>query len=93
MKNHETLPTNYCEEEGCPAHKTPVKKRYTFGKFGDAEVFTFRGCGCAVCVNAASLACGVPLGHEVTYHTSYPEAAGRATLIKMQEAVANRAFA
>jgi hypothetical protein len=79
-------------EMGCPVHGSPVKKRYTFGMYEDAEVFTFKGCKCAVCVNTASLQCGVALGHELTYHGSYDSAHGRATLIKMQEAVSNAPF-
>ena len=94
MKNHETIDgREWSEEMGCPVHGSPVKKVYTFGKFEDASVTVFRGCKCAVCHNLASLQCGVPLGHEITYHIDYASAAGRATLIKMQEAVANQAFA
>jgi hypothetical protein len=33
------------------------------------------------------------MGHELTYHTSYSDAAGRAKLIKMQESVSNAPFA
>jgi hypothetical protein len=94
MKNHEIIPAGeWCEEMGCPVHKNEVKKIYRFGQYEDANVVVFRGCKCAVCINVASLSAGVPLGHEYTYHTSYACAAGRATLIKMQEAVANRPFA
>ena len=90
MNNHDYL-TDW-HEDACPQHGTPIRKRYTFGKYADASVYTFRGCRCAVCVNEASLQCGVPFGHEYTYHTSYNDAHGRATLIKMQEAVDNAPF-
>lgn len=91
-ENHTVL-TDWDELQGCPEHGGDVRKIYTFGKFGDAEVATFHGCKCAVCTNAASLLCGPALGGEVTYHTSYSSAAGRATLIKMGEAIANAPFA
>lgn len=91
MKNH-TILTDW-SEDNCPVHDTEIRRIYTFGKYGDATVATFRGCGCAVCTNEASLQCGVALGHEVTYHTNYADAAGRATLIKMQESIANSPFA
>lgn len=87
-----TFITGWCEEMGCPKHANGVKKTYTFGKYGDAEVVTFKGCGCAVCINVASLLLGVPLGTEYTYHTSYGNASGRATLIKMKESVDNAPF-
>jgi hypothetical protein len=92
MKNHETI-RDWSEGDDCPVHGNPAKKVYNFGQFNDAEVTVFRGCPCAVCVNVASLLCGPALGHEVTYHPDYASAAGRATLIKMQEQVANRPFA
>lgn len=92
MKNHENL-TGWDEVHGCPEHGGKVRKIYRFGKFEDAEVATFHGCKCAVCTNVASLLCGPAIGGEVTYHTSYTAAAGRATLIKMKEAAANAPFA
>lgn len=79
------------EDDPCPKHGTPVRKTYTFGQ-RDAEVTTFSGCRCAVCVNTASLQCGTAMGHEYTYHKSYSEAAGRARLIVMQEDVDNAPF-
>ena len=93
--DHTYLPADYSEADGkCPAHPASrTRKIYTFGKFGDAEVVTFSGCKCAVCINAASLQCGPALGHEYTYHSNYSNAAGRAKLIKMQEQVANAPFA
>lgn len=92
MKNHEVL-TGWDETDGCPIHGGEVRKIYRFGKYEDAEVATFRGCQCAVCTNVASLLCGPARGGEVTYHLNYASAAGRATLIKMGEAAANRPFA
>jgi hypothetical protein len=89
MQNH--TPLTDWHEDPCPVHATPIRKIYTFGRYADAEVATFRGCSCAICVNAASLLLGES-GGEYTYHTSYDAAAGRATLIKMQEAADNAPF-
>ena len=94
VTDHDALDhEEYSEEMGCPVHGGDVKKRYTFGVYEDAEVFTFKGCKCAVCVNTASLQCGVALGGEVTYHESYSGAQGRASLIKASESVKNAPFA
>ena len=84
---------NWDESNGCPEHGTKMKKRYVFGQWQDAEVIVFHGCQCAMCINSASFQCGVPTGFEITHHPSYAEASGRATLIKMQEAIDNKAFA
>lgn len=92
MQNHEFI-SDWNDESTCPEHGTKVRKVYTFGRFEDAEVYTFTGCRCAVCINTASLQCGVATGTEFTYHKSYGEASGRATLIKMQESIANQPFA
>lgn len=93
LENHTAL-TGWDEPQGCPQHAgSKLRKIYTFGQYGDAEVATFNGCKCAVCTNVASLLCGPPLGGEITYHTSYSAAAGRAQLIKMSEAAANAPFA
>src|SRR4051812_35078595 len=91
LKEHDTL-TEWSEECGCPRHGGGVKKVYRFGQYEDADVVVFHGCKCAVCINVASLSAGVPLGHEYTYHKCYQSAAGRATLIKMQESAANAPF-
>jgi len=88
-----TLDPNWTSRHGCPDHDTPARKTYYFGAYQDAEVTTFTGCQCAVSVNAASLCCGVALGHEVQHHAAgYNAAAGRARLIVAGEAVANRPF-
>jgi len=88
-----TLDPNWICEQGCPDHDTPARKTYYFGAYQDAEVTTFTGCQCAVSINAASLCCGVALGHEVQHHADgYNAAAGRARLIVAGEAVANRPF-
>jgi len=95
MKTNDTntLDPNWICEQGCPDHDTPARKTYYFGAYQDAEVTTFTGCQCAVSVNAASLCCGVALGHEVQHHADgYNAAAGRARLIVAGEAVANRPF-
>lgn len=83
---------HWTESDGCPLHGKPIYKTYTFGKYGDASVTTFKGCRCAVCVNEASLQCGVPLGHEISHHGSYAEASGRARLIVMKENADNAAI-
>lgn len=80
---------DYEDGDPCPQHGTAHRKGYTFGGYGDAEVHVFNGCGCAVCVNEASLLCGVPLGGEITLHDSYSAAEGRARLIVAGESVAN----
>jgi hypothetical protein len=91
--DHTYLPIG-TNEGSCPAHReNRAKKTYTFGMFRDAEVIVFDGCKCAICANTAALQCGSAMGHELTYHTSYSDAAGRAKLIKMQESVSNAPFA
>jgi len=92
MENHSYL-TGYDEHNGCPVHGGRIRKIYRFGQYEDAEVVTFTDCGCAVCINMASLLCGPARGDEYTYHKRYGEAAGRAHLIKAQEAIANKPFA
>jgi hypothetical protein len=67
MQNH--TPLTDWQEDPCPVHNTPIRKIYTFGRYADAEVVTFSGCSCAVCINAASLLLG-EIGGEYTYHTS-----------------------
>lgn len=83
--------TNWCES-ACPRHGFEIRKSYSFGKYADATVYTFKGCDCAVCVNEASLLIGVPTGHEFTMHDSYAQASGRARLISASEAVKNAPF-
>ena len=91
MKDHDIIdPAG--DEFVCPVHGSAHKKTYTFGMYEDAEIHVFRGCPCAVCVNVASLLCGVPRGDEFTYHTSYASASGRARLIKALEDVSNAPF-
>ncbi len=92
MDDH-TFLADWCEENnGCPVHGGRVKKMYRFGQYEDASVVVFCGCGCAVCINEASLQIGPATGTEYTYHARYGSAAGRATLIKMKEAVDNAPF-
>jgi hypothetical protein len=90
MTNGTTLTT--WSEDGCPEHGGSIRKAYRFGQYEDATVYTFWDCHCAVCVNEASLRCGVALGHEYTYHQTYGDAAGRARLIATGEAMANAPF-
>lgn len=80
-------------EEVCPVHGGSTKKIYSFGVYNDAEVRTFSGCKCAVCTNVdAIVGGGVQLGGEITYHSNYSGAHGRATLIKAGAAIANAPF-
>lgn len=88
-----TVSENWDGSNGCPLHQSKIKKVYTFGRYGDAEVYTFKGCKCAVCINEASLLCGPALGHEITCHNSYSGAEGRARLIVASEDVINNALA
>ena len=64
------------EYETCPVHNTPVRKVYSFGRYEDAEVVTYQGCQCAVCVKRNDMF------SDATYHTSYDNASARASYIK-----------
>ncbi len=64
------------EYETCPVHKNIVRKVYTFGRYEDAEVVTYQGCDCAVCVKHEDM------DSDATYHTSYSSASSRASYIK-----------
>lgn len=79
LKNHSFV-RFWDEADGCPEHGGGAKKTYTFG-VNSAEVTVFYGCPCAVCVNSASACVGGSEETDVTYHTSYAAAAGRAKLI------------
>ena len=70
----------------CPQHGAALRKTYTFGRYGDAEVHTYR-CGCAVAERLDPV--GV-LSPAITYHASYGSAAGVAKLHVMQAAVKYR---
>ena len=83
MKNHAKVP-DWDAGHGCPAHKTPCRKVYEFGRYRDAEVTTFTGCRCAVAEQLDP--CGI-LTYPPVYFTSYAKAAGLATLVKMEYAV------
>jgi len=72
FKNGEDVTKEYCD--CCPEHGTPEKKQYDFG-LRDATVITFSGCKCAVRINS---------WNEVAYFTSYTNASGSATLVKIQ---------
>lgn len=68
---------DFCEyfNDKCPEHKTELKREYTFGYgVGDATVFTFTGCGCAVCLKMDGFK------NKPQYFTSYNLAAGTARL-------------
>ena len=61
----------------CPVHKTGLNREYNFGYgTGDAAVYTFTGCGCAVCVKMDGFK------NKPQYFTSYTLAAGAARMSK-----------
>ena len=64
----------------CPHHGGEIKKEYDFGQL-DASVIVFDKCKCALfCPDEAWF-------RGYTLYSSYAEAAGRATLHKMSNAV------
>jgi len=85
--------TTYAEnEDSCPVHHTPVKKVYDFGMC-DSQVITFKGCSCALAADCerawmiqAELDENGITSSGASYHTSYNDAHGKATLIKMLNA-------
>ena len=84
MQDHD-----HCERHdtaNCAQHRAARRKTYTSGRYGDAEVHTYR-CGCAVAERLDPV--GV-LSPAVTYHASYGSAAGVARLHVMQAAVKYR---
>lgn len=63
----------------CPEHGTKVKKIYSYGKYRDADVYTFKGCKCAVAQQHD------PVGqyqYQPTYTTSFDDAAAIAKFSK-----------
>jgi hypothetical protein len=75
LPNHYLL-TDDIASDACPVHDTPVRRIYDFGYHGDAEVITYSGCSCAVCIKHEDLL------SDATYHTNYQDAASRAEYIK-----------
>ena len=82
---------NYAEHEySCPVHGGKVKKVYSFGGYGDADVSVFHGCGCALCadcerawvISAELKEHGIE-SSGASYHRSYNEACGKARLVSM----------
>ena len=63
--------------DACPVHGGDEKKSYEFGRYGDAEVFVFVGCKCAVCERHDA---GLTEDSTITYHGSYGGAEGVARL-------------
>ena len=68
------------QTDTCPNHGGTASSEYDFGQ-GDATVTTYRGCGCATCLDSER---GWMNG--ATIHTNYREAAGVARLISLQNA-------
>ena len=81
MKTQTQTPETVTFEEsaGCPRHGNRVRKCYTFGMYGYAEVWTFRGCRCAVAVRKDPV--GI-LNPTATLHADYPAASGVAEMHK-----------
>ncbi len=71
MKNGELYPSF---QDECPVHGTAIKTEYEFGKYRDASVITFKGCGCAVCTRHDGFS------NRPQYFTNYQQAAGAARL-------------
>ena len=78
MKNHTRLDGF---NDRCPVHGNPARKVYEFGREGDAEVYTFVGCRCAVALKHDPIGQYQPVA---TYHQQYASAAGVARLHSMQ---------
>ena len=76
MKNGDIIEN--MDLDNCPVHDAAAKNEYSFGRYNDAVVVTYR-CGCAACLD--------PDSGEKTYFTNYNGAAGLATLIKRQKQV------
>jgi hypothetical protein len=68
-------------DDCCPVHGSEVKKEYDFG-MGDATVYTFRGCCCAVGYDSER---GFYKGS--CYFTNYNQASGYARLVAAGNAV------
>lgn len=66
--------------DSCPVHKTNLTKEYTFGNglYG-ATVYTFKGCGCAVCYENNGFR------NHPQYFTTYNQAAAKARMIKAMQ--------
>lgn len=71
-----------CNGDTCPNHGAEEVKEYTFGKF-DAVVIKW-ACGC--CASYV----GDSLDDDGAYHTSYPNAAGRAKMFAAIRAAKHR---
>lgn len=78
-ENGENVTAEY--DEQCPQHGGDMRKWYTFGRYGDAEVHVYSGCQCA-----CAMVNGGGFGSTVYYYTSYAAAAGRAAMRKAEAA-------
>ena len=70
MKNHDSM--KGLDIDTCPVHGTEIDREYHFGQ-RDTTVWKWE-CGCCACQ------IGDALNDDGTYHTNYPDAAGRARL-------------
>jgi len=73
----------------CPVHGTPHRKTYTYGSTmsAETEVFTFRGCRCAVSVRHDPVGTYPPV---VQHHQTFNDAAGTGRLHAMLAAAKYR---
>jgi hypothetical protein len=88
MNEHDTV-ESFDVGDACPVHRSPFKKRYTFGSTLSAEtdVCVFKGCRCAVAVSHDPV--GI-LRSVATYHASYDSASGVGRLRAMDAAAKYR---